>query len=232
MSRKAAATMEPMSVDVVGKVLTILFLGALALFLLRLIMLRIQDRYPIFVISNGLDLVFGAAMVVLGVGSRSEINVELVALAVGVSLTPFVAFELYRAQKADDHASLRFLAPIVAAMLAGCVVTGFLGSGPDEESMKEAYATGYLFDTVVTLGVLGFLVGKLRRGAGPVDRNLMWMRRLFVFEIAGSGIRDMAEPVLTAESSKIAFAVYIGLSFVVTAVCAVALRKQAEVTPA
>jgi hypothetical protein len=224
--------MEPMSVDAVTKVFTIMFLGALAVFLLRLIMLRIQDRYPIFVISNGLDMVFGLAMVLLGVGSRSEINVELVALAVGVSLTPFVAFELYRAMKADDHASLRFLAPIVAAMLAGCVVTGFLGSGPDEESMKEAYATGYLFDTMVTLGVLGFLVGKLRRGASPADRNLTWMRRLFVFEIASSGLRDMVEPWLTVQSSKIAFVVYLGLSFIATAVCAFALRKQPEVTPA
>jgi asparagine N-glycosylation enzyme membrane subunit Stt3 len=224
--------MERMSVDAVDKGFTVLFLGALAIFLLRLIMLRMQDRYPIFVISNGLDLVFGAAMVALGIGSRGETNVDLVAIAVGVSLTPFVAFELYRTKMPEDHASLRFLAPVVAAMLAGCVVTGFLGSNPDDESMKEAYVMGYFFDTVVTLGVLGFLVGKLRRGVSPADHNLIWMRRLFVFEIASSGIRDMAEPLFNAESSKIAFAVYIGLSFVVTAVCAFALRKQTEVTPA
>ncbi len=210
----------------------VLFLGALAVFLVRLIMLRIQDRCPIFVISNGLDMVFGAAMVLLGVGSRSEANVELVALAVSVPLTPFVAFELYRAKMADDHASSRFLAPVVAAMLAGCVVTGFLGTVPDEGSLKDAYATAYLFDTVVTLGVLGFLVGKLRRGVSPADRNLMWMRRLFVFEIASSGIRDIVEPLLTAESGKIAYVVYIGLSFIVMAVCALALRKQPEITPA
>ena len=85
---------------------------------------------------------------------------------------------------------------------------------------------------VTVLGVLGFLVGKLRRGVSPADHNLIWMRRLFGFEIASSGIRDMAEPLFNAESSKIAFAVYIGLSFVVTAVCAFALRKQTEVTPA
>ncbi|MGA7415944.1 MAG: hypothetical protein WBW33_36065, partial [Bryobacteraceae bacterium] len=136
-----------MSVDAVAKVLMVLFLGALAVFLLRLIMLRIQHWYPIFVISNGLDMVFGVATVLLGVGSRGEANVELVALAVSVTLTPFVAFELYRAKKPDDHLSLRFLAPVVAAMLAGCVVTGFLGTGPDEESMKEAWLTAYLFDT-------------------------------------------------------------------------------------
>ncbi|MGA7412136.1 MAG: hypothetical protein WBW33_16795, partial [Bryobacteraceae bacterium] len=85
---------------------------------------------------------------------------------------------------------------------------------------------------VVTLGVLGFLVGTLRRGAIPAGRNLIWMRRLFVFEIASSGIRDIVEPMLTAQSSKIAYVVYIGLTFIVMAVCAFALRKQPEVTPA
>src|SRR5271166_134687 len=197
--QRAVATMEPMSLDAIAKTLMILFLGALAVFLVRLIMLRIQERYPIFVISNGLDMVFGVAMVLLGTGARSLVNVDLVALAIDVALTPFVAFELYRATKADDPFSLRFLAPVVVAMLAGCVVTGYLATAPDEEALKEAYATAYLFDTVVTLGVLGFLVGKLRRGAGPADRNLKWMRRLFVFEIASSGIRNMVEPLLTAQ---------------------------------
>lgn len=212
----------------------VLFLGALAVFLLRLIMLRIQDRFPIFVISNGLDMVFGVAMVVLGAGSRAILNVDLVALAIGVTLTPFVAFELFRTAKAEDGASLRFLGPIVGAVLAGCIVTGFLGSGPDEESLKEAYSTAYLFDTVVTLGVLGFLVGRLRRatGAGPVDRNLTWMRRLFVFEIASSGIRDIVEPLLTAQLNQIAYLVYVALSFVVMVVCAFSLRRQTEITTA
>ena len=221
-----------MSVDLVTKVLTVLFLGALAVFLLRLIMLRMQDRFPIFVISNGLDLVFSTAMVVLGLGSRSELNIELVSLAAGVALTPFVAFELYRAKTADEHTSLQFLAPVVVAMLAACAVTGFLATVPDEESLKEAYSTAYLFDTVVTLGVLGFLVGRLRHGIGPADRNVSWMRRLFAFEIASDGIRDILAPVLSADAGKIVFIVNIGLSFIVMAVCASALRKQREVTPA
>jgi len=221
-----------MSVGAIETALMVMFLAALAIFLVRLIMLRIQDVYPIFVISNGLDMVFGATAVVLGNGSRSMANVDLVGLAISVALTPFVAFELYRTKRADDHASLRFLAPVVVAMLAGCVVTGYLATGPDEESLKDAYVTAYLFDTAVTLGVLGFLVGKLRRGVGPADRNLTWMRRLFLFEIASSGIRNLVEPMLTAQSSQIAYDVYVGLSFVVMAVCAFALRKPAEVTPA
>ncbi len=221
-----------MSVDAVEKVLLVLFLGALAVFLLRLMMLRIQLRYPLFVISNGLDMVFGAAMVLLGAGSRGLLNVDLLATAIDVTLTPFVAFELYRSSKADDAASLRFLGPVVAAMLAGCIVTGYLGTGPDDESLKGAYATAYLLDTAVTLGVLGFLVGKLRRGVVPAERNLKWMRRLFVFEIASSGLRNMMEPFLPAQSSQIAYLVYVGLSFIVMVVCAAALRKQPEVTPA
>jgi hypothetical protein len=222
-----------MNVDAIAKVLTVLFLAALAVFLVRLIMLQIHSRYPLFVISNGLDMVFGVTMVLLGSTSRSLLNVDLLALVIGASLTPFVAFELYRLPKADDHSSLRFLVPVVAAMAAGCIVTAYLGSAPDEDSLKEAYEAAFLFDTVVTLGVLGFLVGKLRRGAAPAQRNLIWMRRLFVFEIASSGIRSMIEPMLPGQPGEILYLVFVGLSFIAMAVCALALRKvPQEVTPA
>jgi hypothetical protein len=232
-----------MPVEAIEKVLMVLFLVALAVFLARLIRLRIQDRYPLFVISNGLDMVFGVTTVVLGTGARSVVNVDLVGLVISASLTPFVAFELYRASRADDHLSLRFLAPLVAAMLAGSIVTGYLGTGPDEESLKDVWGGAYIFDTAVTLGVLGFLVGKLRRGAiprtprgmilaaTPVDHNLSWMRRLFVFEIASSGVLNLLEALVPAKFEMI-YLVYVGLSFVVMAVCAVALRKQREATPA
>jgi len=224
-----------MPLEAIEKVLMVLFLAALAVFLTRLIMLRIQERYPLFVISNGLDMVFGVTMVVLGTGARSVVNVDLVGLVVSASLTPFVAFEIYRTSKADDHLSLRFLAPVVAAMLAGSIVTGYLGTGPDEESLKEAWGGAYIFDTAVTLGVLGFLVAKLRRGTipgtPPADHNLSWMRRLFVFEIASSGVLNLLEALLPAKF-EIIYLVYVGLSFVVMAVCAAALRKQRAVTPA
>jgi hypothetical protein len=221
-----------MPVDAVVKVLTVLFLGALAVFLLRLFLLRIQDRYPLFVISNGLDMVFGVMVVLPGLESRSLMNVDFLALVIGSCLTPFVAFELYRAKPADDPKSLRFLAPVIAAILAGCIVTAFLASGPDDESLKDAYSIAFIFDTVVTFGVLGFLVGKLRTRVAPAGRNLIWMRGLFVFEVASSSLMTMFEASMPAQSGGALRVIYVGLSFLVMAVCALALRKQPQVTPA
>jgi hypothetical protein len=221
-----------MQVDAVSKVMMVLFLGALAVFLVRLIMLRIQNRFPLFVISNGLDMVFGVTMVALGTETRSLLNVDLLGLVMGATLTPFVAFELYRSQYDEDHQSLRFLVPITATVVAGCIVTAYLGSTPDEESMKGAYEFGILFDTVVTFGVLGLLVGKMRHGVSPADRNLSWMRRLFVFEVASSGLLTLVDALAPAQSGNVVHLIYVGLSFVVMAVCALALRKQQQVTPA
>lgn len=226
-----------MSPDGIEQIMLGLVVAATALLLLRLMMLKLHDPFPLFTVSIGLGVVFGVAALTLGAKQPGFMELDALSLAIDFFLTPFVALELYRVIRSDEHEtqSWRFLGPIAASLLAGGFVVIYFANNPDEESRKGVMSITFILDTLMTFCVLGYLISLVRKGLPPADRNVRWLRRFFLFATAADAIDSFAEINLyyAGINEKPAHLAYTGLVCLITAACALALRKpRQEDTPA
>jgi hypothetical protein len=148
-----------------------------------------------------------------------------------------VALELYRTVREDEHEtqSWRFLGPIAAALLAGGFVVVYFANNPEKDARQGAASIAFMLDTLMTFCVMGYLISIVRKGLPPVERNVRWLRRLFLLTTAADAIDSFVEINLyiAGIAEKPVHLAYSGLVFAITAVCALALRKPpAESAPA
>jgi hypothetical protein len=225
-----------MSADGIEQILLGLVVGATALLLLRLMMLKLHDPFPLFTVSVGLGVVFVAALT-LGVQQPGSLELDALSLAIDFFLTPFVAVELYRTVRDDESEkqSWRFLGPIAASLLAGGFVVVYFANNPEKEAREGAMSIAFILDTLMTFCVLGYLISTIRKGLPVVERNVRWLRRLFLLTTAADALDSFIEVNLyfAGIPEKPVHFAYIGALSVITAVCALALRKAgSEQAPA
>ena len=231
------AKIEGMSPDGIEQILLGLVVAATGLLLLRLMMLKLHDPFPLFTVSVGLGVVFGVAAITLGAKQPGFMELEALSLAIDFFLTPFVALELYRTISAGEHEtqSWRFLGPIAASLLAGGFVVVYFASNPEKQDREQVMSVAFILDTLMTFCVLGYLISTIRKGLPQADRNIKWLRRFFLLTTAADAIDSFVEInlIFAGIPEKPAHFAYSGLVFAITAVCALALRKpQTENAPA
>lgn len=219
-----------MSPDGIEQILLGLVVAATALLLLRLMMLKLHDPFPLFTVSIGLGVVFGVAALTLGAQQPGFMELDALSLAIDFFLTPFVALELYRVVRNDEHEtqSWRFLGPIAASLLAGGFVVVYFANNPEKDARQGAMSIAFILDTLMTFCVLGYLISTIRKGLPLAERNVRWLRRLFLLTTAADAIDSFVEInlYLAGIPEKPVHLAYSGLVFAITAVCALALRKR------
>ena len=213
-----------MSPDAIVQVLLIAWMAALGLLLLRMLWLGLHQRYLLFVISTGLDLVFGAATLQFGLVSRVAQNLGLLGNAMDIFLTPSIAIELFIPQARAAMSPTRFLSPVILMILAAGGIVLFLNGNPDTDSFQSAAMLAFLADTMVTLLILSF-VARRHRQKEIVDRNTLWLRRLFTFELVMSALHSLVAPFLAASQFSFVDMAFFSISLIATAVCTFALRR-------
>ena len=213
-----------MSPDAIVQVLLIAWMAALGLLLVRLLWLGLHHRYLLFVISTGLDLVFGAATLQSGLASRVAQNLGLLGDTMDIFLTPSIAIELFGPADRPALPTSRYLSPLILMVLAAGGIVLFLSGSPDAESFQSASMLAFLADTMVTLLVLSF-VARRHRQKEVVDRNTLWLRRLFTFELVMSALHSLVAPFIGASQFNFVDMAFFSTSMLATAVCTFALRR-------
>ena len=234
---RRAAKIETMSLDGIEQILIGAVVTVTAFLLLRMMMLRLHDPFPLFTVALGLGAVFDGAAVFLGSQQPGTLELYALSLAVDFFLAPFVALELFRTVHPgeDEKQSWRFIGPIAASLFAGGFVVSYLTANPEKEAREGVVFIAFVLDTLMTFCVLGYLISCLRRGMQPVERNVRWLRRLFFLTTAADAIDNFVELNLTfvGLSEKPVHLTYVGFVIVITAACAFALRKpRTEDAPA
>ena len=217
-----------MSADTTIHYLLILWLAALCLLMLRLLHLRLHHRYPLFTLSTGFDIVFGAATVYIGLNAAGMANLGLLGDTMDLFLTPFIAFELFstNVERKGDYA--KFMGPALVTMGAAAVVVLFLMSSPDADSIEAAEGLAFLMDTLVTVVVIWYALRKSSRASATPERNLLWLRRLFLVELVSSALRSIIEPLFASAHVTALDIVFFVVGVIATAVCTFALRKKSD----
>src|SRR5580698_4439124 len=107
-----------MSSDGIEQILLGLVVASTGLLLLRMMMLKLHDPFPLFTVSVGLGVVFGVAAITLVAKQPGFMELEALSLAIYFFLTPFVALEPQRTTGAVEHEteSWRFLITIPASL--------------------------------------------------------------------------------------------------------------------
>lgn len=222
-----------MSPDAIEQILLQVLLGATALFVIRLFWLRIHDRYPLYVLSLGLSMVFAAPAFLPEMGQVKSMGIEMINLAMDIFIAPFVVLELFRTVPDDEHSPMRFLAPAIGAVLAAGLVAFYVTSGLDMDSLRDTYGALFLMDTLVSFLIVGYLARKFRAGTPPGDANTMWIRRFFFLVVVMDLVTTFLELSVDRPVAKGIHIVYLGLSIVATVGCLVVLRKpKTESAPA
>jgi hypothetical protein len=214
-----------MSPDAIVRIMLILWITALGLLLLRLLWLRLHQTYLLFTISAALDLVFGLASLKYGLLSRSVANLGLLGDTMDLFLTPSIALELFSAPGTFAMYPIRYLSPVLLTVFAGAGINLFLVSGPDSDSLEAAAGLAYIADTMMTIFVLSFVLRKNRTQELLVERNTLWLRRLFTIELIMSAVHSLIAPFIDAKQFNFVDIVFFGLSVIATAACTLALRK-------
>lgn len=204
------------------------WLAALCLLLLRLFQLGLHQRLPLFTVSTGFDIVFAAATVYLGLNATGMANVGLLGDTMDLFLTPFVAFELFSPQLKGESGAVRFVGPCLVTLGAAAAVVLFLMSSPDSDSIETAEGLAFLLDTVMTVVVIWYALRKLSRSSAAPDRNLIWLRRLFLVELVSSALRSIIEPLFASAHLTAIDIIVLVVSVTATAVCALSLRRRSE----
>jgi hypothetical protein len=216
-----------MSSDAIVQWLLIAWMVSLGLLLMRMLWLGLHHRYLLFVISTGLDVVFGAATLQSGLASRAAQNLGLLGDTMDIFLTPSIAVELFNPA---DHPALppaRHFSPLILMVLAAGGIVLFLSGSPDADSVQSASMVAFLADTMVTLLVLSFVARRYRQKE-IVDRNTLWLRRLFTFELVMSALHSLIAPFLAASQFSVVDMAFFGTSMIATAACTLALRRVPE----
>ena len=217
-----------MPLDTVLQFLLIAWMAALGLLLVRMLWLGLHQQYLMFVISTGLDVVFGAATLQTGLTSRAAQGLGLLGNTMDIFIAPAIAVELFHPQDRPALSPARFLSSVILMILAAGAVILFLSDTPDTDSFQSAAGLAFLADTMVTLLVLSFVVRRYRQKE-IVDRNTLWLRRLFTFELVMSALHSLIGPFL-AEGQFTFFDIgFFGVSVIATAICTVALRRSPSV---
>jgi hypothetical protein len=206
--------------------LLILWLAALCLLMLRLVHLRLHHSYPLFTMSTGFDIIFGAAAVHIGINAAGMANVGLLGDTMDVFLTPFIALELFSSKTDREGTPARFIGPALVTLGAAAAVVVFLMNSPDADSLEVAEGLAFLMDTVMTVVVIWYALRKSFRPSTVPGRNLLWLRRLFIIELVSSALRNLVAPLFANAHLTLLDIAFILVSVIATAVCTLALRKK------
>jgi hypothetical protein len=114
---------------------------------------------------------------------------------------------------------------VLLTVFAGAGINLFLVSGPDSDSLEAAAGLAYIADTMMTIFVLSFVLRKNRTQELLVERNTLWLRRLFTIELIMSAVHSLIAPFIDAKQFNFVDIVFFGLSVIATAACTLALRK-------
>ena len=152
-----------MTADAIAQVLLISWMVALGLLLIRMLALRLHHSHLLFVVSCGIDLVFGIATLQYGIASQAAAGLGLLGDTMDVFLTPSVASELYGPPISVESYPTRTLTPLILTLLAGIGIDLFLTSGPDTDSFQSAGLLAFIADTIITLLVISYIVRRSRR---------------------------------------------------------------------
>lgn len=210
------------------QLLLILWLVALALLLLRMLQLGLHHPYLLFAISTGLSLVFGVATLQAGINSHVTENLGMLADTMDIFLAPSIAMELFALPKQLGTPVGRSLMPVYLMIIAGSGVVMFLSSSPDAESVQSAYTLAYMADTMVTILVLSFVMRK-NREKQIVERNTLWLRRLFTMELVISATQSLIALFIKPSQFSFFAMAFFGVSMIATAVCTFGLRREPSV---
>jgi hypothetical protein len=214
-----------MSADAIAQIVLILWMSALGCLLIRLLVLRLHHSHLLFTVSCGLDLVFGIATLQYGIASQASASLGLLGDTMDVFLTPSVAAELFSEAGAFEASPARWTAPLVLILFAGICIDLFLASTPDNDSFQSASVLAFVADTIVTLLVISYVIRKTRQQDVAVERNILWLRRLFAVELVAGAIRSLIGPFLASPQVGVVDILFFSVCLVATAVCTFALRK-------
>ncbi len=213
-----------MTSDAISQILLILWMTALGCLLIRLLVLRLHHSHLLFTVSCGLDLAFGIATLRYGIASQASASLGLLGDTMDVFLTPSVAAELFGPAGAFEAYPARQVTPLILTLLAGVGIEVFLATSPDQESFQSASVLAFIADTIVTLLVISYIVRKTRQHDTAVERNSLWLRRLFAVELVAGAIRSLIGPFLAPQVALLDV-LFFSVCLVATAVCTFALRK-------
>jgi hypothetical protein len=217
-----------MTADAISQILLISWMIALGLLLIRMLALRLHHSHLLFVVSCGIDLVFGIATLQYGIASQAAAGLGLLGDTMDVFLTPSVASELYGPPVSVEAYPTRTLTPLILTLLAGIGIDLFLTSTPDTDSFQSAGLLAFIADTIITLLVISYIVRRSRQQELLVERNSLWLRRLFAIELIASGLRSLVGPFLAEPQVGIVDVLFFGVCLVATSVCMFALRRPPE----
>jgi hypothetical protein len=217
-----------MTADAIAQILLISWMVALGLLLMRMLMLRLHHTHLLFAVSCGIDLVFGIATLQYGIASQAAAGMGLLGDTMDVFLTPSVASELFGPPVAVEAYSTRTLTPIILTLLAGIGIDLFLTNTPDADSFQSASLLAFVADTIITLLVISYIVRRSRQQDLLVERNSLWLRRLFAVELIASGLRSLVGPFIAEPQVGIVDVLFFAVCLAATAVCMLALRKTPE----
>jgi hypothetical protein len=214
-----------MNLDAIARILLILWMSALGCLVIRLLLLRLHHGYLLFTVSCGLDLAFGVATLQYGITSQASETLALLGDTMDIFLTPSVAAELFGPAGAFEAYPARQITPLILTFVAGLGIELFLAGNPDTESFQSASVLAFLADTIVTLVVIGYITRKARQRDAAVERNALWLRRLFAVELVAGAIRNLVGLFLASPQVGVIDIVFFSVCLVATAVCTFALRK-------
>lgn len=217
-----------MSPDAIAQILLISWMVALGLLVIRMLILRLHQTYLLFVTSCGIDLLFGIATLQYGIASQAAASLGLLGDTMDLFLTPSVAAELFGPPGSIEGYPTRQLTPLILTLLAGIGIDLFLTSTPDTDSFQSAALLAFVADTIVTLFVISYLIRRSRQQDLIVERNALWLRRLFAVELIAGALRSLIGPFLASPESGIVDVLFFGTCLVATTVCTFALRKAPE----
>jgi hypothetical protein len=222
-----------MSSDAIAQILLQVLLVATALFVIRLFWVRVPNRYPLYVLSMGLAVVFLVPGILPEMGQVKMAGLEMISLAMDIFIAPFVAMELFRTVTGEEQNQTRFLAPAIASVVAAGVVAVYATSGPDMDSLQDVFEALLMLDTLVSVVIVGYVTRKFRNGTPPGDSNTMWIRRYFFFTAVADLIGTIAEVSVDAAAWKGIRIVFLSASVAATLGCLLVLRKpKTESAPA
>jgi hypothetical protein len=219
-----------MSVATISHVLLLLWVASLACLAIRLFHLKLHLEYLLFTVSTALSVVFGFASAQFPPNAPAQESLGLLGNTMDIFLEPSIALELFGVRSKPATQS-RFWSPLILMMMGGLGISAFLLASPDNTSFEAASSFAFIIDTGVTVFVLIYVIRQIRESGVAPDRNLRWLRRLFVFELAMSVARGALAFVVSLSYSNILDILFFGTGLIATAICTFGLRKAPVPSP-
>jgi hypothetical protein len=219
-----------MNPDAIAQALLICWMTALGLLLVRILFLRLHRSHLLFAASCGIDLVFGIAMLKIGIVSTAAAALGLLGDTMDIFLTPSIAAEFYGPPNLFETRPSRQLTPLIFMLIAGLAIDLFLIGGPDSDTFQSASVLAFIADTLVTLFVISYVIRRSRQMDPLVDRNSLWLRRLFAIELIAGALRSVIGLFFASPQIGILDILFFAVCLIATFVCMFALRKPAETT--